>query len=240
MPPPDGIICKWCNGKFLKSGYAFHEKKCQPLFEQQHVKCEHCDNWIDKDNIKVHEPDCKSRMKKVNALKAAKLEQMRKVAPPPAPVAAQPAQNDTASRDVPETCEECSEAAPTHICNDCDQFLCSDCDGKLHAKGARAKHIRKQIGAAEEIAPVVSSNAIDNMVLKGLSGSFDAVEAEENKDDDRVPCNFCGRKFAMARVAIHENVCSVPKKARKAWDIEKKRTEGTDFAEFAGHRSTVF
>ena len=242
MPPPDGIICKFCNGKFLKSGYAFHEKKCEDLFKLQNIKCEHCSNFINKDNYKIHEIDCKKRMKKINELKNNKLEELRKNAPPPP----QPQASNIVKRDTPETCEDCSDSKPAHICDECDQFLCSDCDTKLHSKGSRIKHIRRLIGAVHVVASnsapsVIGGNSFDNFAPKGLGVSYDAVAADTVVvEDDRVPCNFCGRKFGMARVAIHENVCALPKKNRKTWDYEKKRIEGTVMEEFVGHRSSVF
>jgi hypothetical protein len=78
--------------------------------------------------------------------------------------------------------------------------------------------------------------------LKGIGGSEDFIQKIETLQtdevpDDRMPCHFCGRKFAQLRIAMHEAICAQPKKTRKVHDGAAKRIEGTDFAEFKDHRS---
>lgn len=94
-----------------------------------------------------------------------------------------------------------------------------------------------------------------------------AAPPATDESDDRMPCHFCGRKFAQLRIAMHEAICAQPKKVRadrramhgrlvcladahivaeflfqfhqvrKVHDGAAKRVEGTDFAEFKDHRS---
>jgi len=54
-------------------------------------------------------------------------------------------------------CDECEErrgtvTITTH-CAQCDQWLCGDCDKKLHAKGKRSSHERHHFAADETTGP---------------------------------------------------------------------------------------
>ena len=56
---------------------------------------------------------------------------------------------------------------------------------------------------------------------------------EDDPNDDRVACSFCGRKFASDRIAKHEEVCArMSSKKTKVFDSTKMRTNGTDAAAF--------
>lgn len=39
-------------------------------------------------------------------------------------------------------CQECEESLSMVHCDSCEQFLCQDCDKRIHNKGARQKHVR--------------------------------------------------------------------------------------------------
>lgn len=50
----------------------------------------------------------------------------------------------------------------------------------------------------------------------------------------RIPCQFCGRKFAPESLSKHSNVCEkTSSKKRKTFDSAKQRIQGTELAEFA-------
>ena len=47
-------------------------------------------------------------------------------------------------------CEECEELEPNLHCTNCGQYLCLDCDKKIHNKGKRLEHIRNKINSGSE------------------------------------------------------------------------------------------
>ncbi len=51
---------------------------------------------------------------------------------------------------------------------------------------------------------------------------------------ERIPCQFCNRKFAPEILVKHSNVCEKTlNKKRKTFDSAKQRIQGTELAEFA-------
>lgn len=58
MPPPRAIICETCGGKFLKSGYAQHIKKCAGNRALSHTKCPVCRLPISNDAYSAHVAEC--------------------------------------------------------------------------------------------------------------------------------------------------------------------------------------
>lgn len=53
-------------------------------------------------------------------------------------------------------------------------------------------------------------------------------------DDDRVPCAYCGRRFASDRLEKHEEICRrTSSKKTKVFDSAAHRLQGTEAAQFA-------
>ena len=51
--------------------------------------------------------------------------------------------------------------------------------------------------------------------------------------DDLIACSNCGRNFAEDRIEKHQDICfKTAKKKRKAFDMTKKRLQGTDAESF--------
>ena len=47
------------------------------------------------------------------------------------------------THEVKYLCQECEEESAAKFCENCDQYLCSECDTRIHNKGKRAQHSKK-------------------------------------------------------------------------------------------------
>jgi len=62
---------------------------------------------------------------------------------------AAPAPANDPSAMTKHTCQDCQDPANEVVCHcqECEQFLCRDCDQRIHKKGTRSKHVRDYINA---------------------------------------------------------------------------------------------
>lgn len=58
-------------------------------------------------------------------------------------------------------------------------------------------------------------------------------EYEDDANDDRVPCRYCGRKFAQDRIDKHEDACATASKKRRVFNSTKQRLAGTEAEGYA-------
>ena len=87
-------------------------------------------------------------------------------------------------------CEEWEEGISKVFCEDCEQHMCADCNKKIHNKGKRAKHIRKEHfsnEAYEDIKLKDQSMITDDIwVTQSINEnelkSLNAVENQEKKN----------------------------------------------------------
>lgn len=51
--------------------------------------------------------------------------------------------------------------------------------------------------------------------------------------DDLDECKYCSRRFAVDRLAVHEEICAkTAKKKRKTYDATKHRVQGTELEQY--------
>lgn len=64
------------------------------------------------------------------------------------------------------------------------------------------------------------------------------TEGEKNVVLNLVSCNICGRKFSDDRLMMHSKICAKNQgKKRKAYDMTKARTQGTDAEKFVRRKA---
>ena len=197
------------------------------MFHQQHSRCDHCTHFVDNSLFSVHVKECRKREGRKRTRETEK--EMKTETKTEIKTQEIDKTNELGNGKMMDgkKCEECGlDGCVVVKCKECEQELCAECDGKVHSKGARVRHVRERI-ILEQV------DTVDNELSRLNQNEI----VEKDDDMNRVACSFCGRKFSMIRVAAHENVCAKPKKVRKKWDEGKQRIEGTDFQEFKNHRS---
>lgn len=56
---------------------------------------------------------------------------------------------------------------------------------------------------------------------------------ETGECDNRAPCHYCGRNFAIDRLPVHESICATTSKKRRVFNSQKQRLAGTEAAVYA-------
>jgi len=64
MPPPMGIICHICGGKYFKASFPIHLKQCEKKWKQTHAECKKCGQMVATHDWSDHNRHCKKQLSK--------------------------------------------------------------------------------------------------------------------------------------------------------------------------------
>lgn len=96
--------------------------------------------------------------------------------------------------------------------------------------GSRAPQAKR--GAARKAVRAESEAPAETVEEKPAASKFDPTAQAPVEGDDRVPCRYCGRKFAADRIAKHEESCAKnpAKKKRTVMKVVHEYTDQTQKA----------
>ena len=223
MPRPKGIICNLCNGEFFSSSYPIHRKKCEKKYVACNTSCEYCGRMVPNADMNTHIGSCKKR-NKGKTLKQRQAMLQRK-------------QQKLLSR--------AADAAGV------------DPEGDVDAQVRAMERKLAALKAAQQSAAAVIKNdpngpgggpggnragkKID--LLAEIEKAANTISNPDAGDDGRIPCSCCGRKFAAARICLHEDIClrshertAKNKKKHKVKTGEQLRLKGTEFEKYKDKR----
>lgn len=89
-----------------------------------------------------------------------------------------------------------------------------------------------------EVKPV-TAKVTTGIARKSAKRAAMPMEIPDDGPDDRVPCSYCGRRFAPDRIKKHEDGCAAMSKKRRVFNSKKQRLQGTEATQFQRAASKV-
>ncbi|XP_018320866.1 zinc finger C2HC domain-containing protein 1C isoform X4 [Agrilus planipennis] len=113
-----------------------------------------------------------------------------------------------------------------------------DDKGDIYSKGNEMNHFEKNgiaIHKPDPVAPKKESKSANNN--KAPSTARPSAKPRQPPSavvrDDLEQCKYCGRRFVVDRLQLHEEICArAGKKQRKTYDSTKHRVQGTELEQF--------